>query len=109
MEELVALGVKPGDQDSAAKSIVALKNEPTDGKLAWEKAQIDAETLSQAVEELKKTADLLVAHVRSLDIQVKILNNKIADLNTELHARELSLKRTTAASGNFQCQSTQLT
>jgi hypothetical protein len=41
----------------AAKSIITLKNELADEKLAWEKAQTDTETISWAVEELKKMAD----------------------------------------------------
>jgi hypothetical protein len=35
---------EPGDHDSAAKSITALKNELADEKLAWEKPQTDVET-----------------------------------------------------------------
>jgi hypothetical protein len=34
MEQLVALGVEPGDQDSAAKFNATLKNELADEKLA---------------------------------------------------------------------------
>jgi hypothetical protein len=49
MEQLVALGVKPGDQDLAAKSLTALKSKLAEEKLAREKAQTDAETLSRAV------------------------------------------------------------
>jgi chaperonin cofactor prefoldin len=65
-------------------------------KLAREKAQANTNTLSQAVEELKKTADQLTAHVPSLETQVKNLNDKIAELNVELRARELGLERTIA-------------
>jgi hypothetical protein len=50
MEQLAALGVELEDQDSTAKSLVALNNELAEEKLAWEKAQIDAETLSWVVE-----------------------------------------------------------
>jgi hypothetical protein len=39
---------------------------------------------------------------------VKNLNKKIADLNTELDARELSLEQTTVAKDDFQRQSTWL-
>jgi thiamine pyrophosphokinase len=109
MDQLIALSVEPGDQDSTTKSIAALKNELADEKLAQEKAQTDTETLSRAVEEIKKTADQLVAHVPSLKTQVKNLNDKVANLNTELRARELSLERTTATKYDFQCQSTRLT
>lgn len=36
MEQLATLGVELGDQDSAAKSLTALKNELAEEKLAWE-------------------------------------------------------------------------
>jgi hypothetical protein len=49
----------------AADSIGALKNELADEIQAWEKAQMDAEILSQVVEELKKTVDQLSAYVPS--------------------------------------------
>jgi hypothetical protein len=61
MTQLTALGVKPGNQDSAAKSFAILKNELAEEKAAQEKAQADAETLARAFEELKKTADKLTA------------------------------------------------
>jgi hypothetical protein len=51
MEQLTPLGVEPGEQDSAVKSLVALKNELAEEKLAQEKAQTDADTLSRAIEE----------------------------------------------------------
>jgi hypothetical protein len=34
MEQLAALDIEPGDQDSAAKSLAALKNELAEEKLA---------------------------------------------------------------------------
>jgi hypothetical protein len=61
MAQLVAIGIKPGNHDSATKSFAALKNELTKEKAAREKAQVDVETLAWAVEELKKTADSLIA------------------------------------------------
>jgi hypothetical protein len=51
MEQLTTLGVKPRDQDTTAKSLTALKNELAKEKLAQEKAQTDADTLSRAIEE----------------------------------------------------------
>jgi hypothetical protein len=54
-------------------------------------------------------SDQLTAYVHSLEAQVKSLNGIIADLNTELCARELNLERSTAANDDFQRQSTQLT
>jgi chromosome segregation ATPase len=109
MEQLVALGDEPRDQDSATKSLATLRNELAEEKLALEKAQTDAETLSRVVEELKKMANQCATQVPSLETWVKKLSDKIADLNIKLHARELSLEQTTAAMDDFQCQSTRLT
>jgi septal ring factor EnvC (AmiA/AmiB activator) len=108
-EWLAALVVDPDDQDSATKSITTLKNELAKEKLAQEKAQADADTLSRVVEELKKSVDQLAAQVPSLETQVKNLNDKIAELNIELWARELGLERTTVAKDEFQPQNTRLT
>jgi hypothetical protein len=63
MEQLTALGVEPGDQDLAAKSLAALKIKLAEGKTACEKAQIEVETLTRAVKELKKTAHRLAEQV----------------------------------------------
>jgi TolA-binding protein len=63
----------------------------------------NTETLSQAIEELKKTTDQLSAYVPSLEAQVKNLNGTIVDLHNELHTRELSLERITTAKDDFQC------
>jgi hypothetical protein len=57
VEQLAMLDIKPGDQDSAANSITTLKNELDNEKQAREKAQMDAETLPRAIEELKKMED----------------------------------------------------
>jgi peptidoglycan hydrolase CwlO-like protein len=109
LDQLAALNVEPGDQDSAAKSLANLKNELAKKRLAQEKAQADVESLSRVVEDIKKTADQLVAHIPSLETQVKNLNDKIADLNTVLQTRELILEQTTTTKDDFQCQNTRLT
>jgi hypothetical protein len=57
--QLVALGIESGNQDSDVKSFAALKNELAEAKAAQEKAQADAKTHARAVEEMKKTTDLL--------------------------------------------------
>jgi peptidoglycan hydrolase CwlO-like protein len=109
LDQLAALDVEPGDQDSAAKSLANLKNELAKKRLAQEKAQADVESLSRVVEDIKKIADQLVAHIPSLETQVKNLNDKIADLNTVLQTRELILEQTTTAKDDFQRQNTRLT
>jgi ribosomal protein L11 len=61
MEQLLALGVEPGDENSAAKSLAALKIELVQEKVTRKKAQIEAKTLTRAVDELKETTDQLTA------------------------------------------------
>jgi hypothetical protein len=46
MEQLMALGMVPGDPDSSAKAFAGLRTELVKEKAAWEKAQIDLETLT---------------------------------------------------------------
>jgi septal ring factor EnvC (AmiA/AmiB activator) len=64
--------------------------------------QKDVETLSRAVEELKKTTYQLLTHVPSLESQVKTMNRTVVDITIELRAKELSLERTTTAKDSFQ-------
>jgi uncharacterized protein YpuA (DUF1002 family) len=95
MEQLMALSVEPGDQDSAAKFLAALKSELAAKKATQEKAQADI--LARAIGDLKKKADGLAAQVPFLDEKVNHLDNKVLDRLTEIHAKELSLERTTKA------------
>jgi seryl-tRNA synthetase len=67
VEQLVALDIKLGDQELTADSIAAMKNELANEKQAWERAQTDAEALSQVVEKLKKMIDQLTTYVPSLE------------------------------------------
>jgi hypothetical protein len=55
MEQLKALGVKPGD--SAAKLLAALKTELVEERAAWEKDQGEADTLAWAVEGLGRESE----------------------------------------------------
>jgi hypothetical protein len=109
MAQLAALGVEPGDWGSVAKSIATLENELDEEKVAREKAQANAKTLTWAVEELKKTTHQLTAQVPTLEDQVKHMDNKILNLLTKLWAKELCLQRTTAANDDLPCQGTRLT
>jgi septal ring factor EnvC (AmiA/AmiB activator) len=109
MEQLAALDVKPGDQDSAAKSLSTLKNELAREQLTQEKAQTNTKTLTRAVKEMKKSVDQFAAQILSLETHVKNLNDKIADLKIALCTRELSLEWTNATKDDFQCQTIQLT
>jgi chromosome segregation ATPase len=109
MGQLTSLDVEPGDQDSTAKSLASLKDELVAEKTTCEMAQVEAETLTRVVEELKKTANQFAAQVPSLEEKVKYLDNKIIDLLTELCTRELCLERTTKANDDYKSQNTRLT
>jgi hypothetical protein len=63
----------------AVKFLAALKAELADERAAWEKAQVDAETLAWAVEDLKKMTDKFTAHIPTLEEKVKHLDNRVLD------------------------------
>jgi chromosome segregation ATPase len=109
MEQLLALSVKPGDQDSAAKSLVALKTKLAEEKDAREKVQSENETLAPVVDDLKKSADRFAAQIPDLEEKIKHLNNKVLDELTELHAHELNLEHTTKANSDYKNQTDRLT
>jgi chromosome segregation ATPase len=109
MEHPLALDVDPGDQDLAAESLVALKTKLVEEKSMWEKAQAENETLTCAVDDLKKSPDRFVAQIHDLEEKIKHLNNKVLDGLTELRAQELDLERTTKANEDYKNQSSQLT
>jgi hypothetical protein len=77
MEQHTTLDVEHGDQDSAAMSLAALKAELVEEKTVCEKAQAEAETLTRAIEDLKKTTNQFVVQVSSMEDKVKHLDNKI--------------------------------
>jgi hypothetical protein len=56
-EQLMSLGVIPGDPDLAAKAFTDLKNELDKEKAAREIAQTEVDTLSWAVKDLKISTD----------------------------------------------------
>jgi hypothetical protein len=53
--------------------------------------------------------DQLLAQVTPLETQIGVLNSTIMDVSTELHARSLSLERTSTAMDDFQRQTATLT
>jgi septal ring factor EnvC (AmiA/AmiB activator) len=102
IEQLMALIVEPGDQDSTSKSLTALKSKLLEEKAARGKAQTEAKTLAWAIDDLKKTVDRFTAQVLVYEDKVKHLDNMVLDELTELHAKELNLERTTKANENYK-------
>jgi hypothetical protein len=56
-EQLMALGIVPGDQDLAAKSFADLKAELNKEKATRVTAQTEVDTLTRAAKDLKINAD----------------------------------------------------
>jgi uncharacterized coiled-coil protein SlyX len=75
----MALGIVPGDLDSAAKAFADLKAELEKEKATQEMAQTEVDTLTQAVKDLKIFADKFVAQVPILEEKVKHLESKVID------------------------------
>jgi hypothetical protein len=60
-DQLIALGIVPGDIDSATKAFADLKTELDNEKAVSKAAQIEVDTLSRAVKDLKISADKFTA------------------------------------------------
>jgi hypothetical protein len=86
----MALGIIPGDLDSAAKAFVDLKIELDKEKAARIAAQIKINVLTWAVKGLKISGDKFAARIPSLEDKVKHLENKVVDWLNEVRARELN-------------------
>jgi hypothetical protein len=89
-----------------AKSLAALKTELVEERAAREKAQIEGETLTRAIEELKKMVDRLTTQVSPLEEKMKHLDNKVIGSLIELLAKELNLERTNKAKEYYKSQNT---
>jgi hypothetical protein len=72
-EQLMSLGVIPGDPDLAAKAFTDLKNELDKEKAAREIAQTEVDTLSWAVKDLKISTDKFTIQIPTLEEKVKHL------------------------------------
>jgi chromosome segregation ATPase len=105
----MALGVIPGDLDLAAKAFADLKAELDKEKAARKIAQIEVDTMTQAVKDLRISVDKLDAQIPTLKDKVKHLENKVVDGLNEVRARELCLERTTQVNDDYKKQNAQLT
>jgi uncharacterized coiled-coil protein SlyX len=102
MEQLMPLGVEPGDQNLATKSLAAPKAELVEEKAGREKAQAEVETLAWAVVDLKNSVDKFAAQIPVLEEKVKRLDNKVIDTLNDACAKELSLERVTKANEDYK-------
>jgi predicted nucleic acid-binding Zn-ribbon protein len=74
-DQLMALGIIPGDPDSATKAFADLKTELDKEKANQKTAQIEADTLTQAVKDLKISADKFATQIPTFEDKVKHLEN----------------------------------
>jgi hypothetical protein len=75
-EQLMALGIVPGDQDYAAKAFADLKAELAKERATQETAWIEVDTLTWAVEGTKITADKFAVQILALEERSSILKTR---------------------------------
>jgi hypothetical protein len=80
------LGIVPGDPDSAAKAFADLKTKPDQEEFDKITAQIKIDVLTQAIKDLKISADRFATQVPTLKDKVKNLENKVVDGLNEVRA-----------------------
>jgi hypothetical protein len=97
----------PGDPD-LAKGFIDLKIELDQEKAAWITTQIKIDVLTQAVKDLKISADRFAARFPTLEDKVKHLEDKVVDGLNEVWALELCLERTTRANDDYKKKNAQL-
>jgi hypothetical protein len=105
----MALGIVPGDSDSAAKAIIDLKIELHKEKAALIIAQIKIDVLTRVVKDLKISADRFATRIPTLKDKVKHLEDKVVDGLNEVRARELCIECTTQANDDYKKQNAHLT
>jgi hypothetical protein len=98
----MALGIIPGGPDSAAKAFIDLKTELDKEMAARIIGQIEIDVLTQAVKDLKISADRFATQVPTPEDKVKHLKNKVVDGLIEVRAQELWLERTTRANDDYK-------
>jgi hypothetical protein len=91
----VALGIIPGDLDSAAKAFADLKADLDEEKTAQFAVQVEVYLLTRVVRDLKISTDRFANQIPTLEDKVKHLENKVVDGLNQVRARELCLERTT--------------
>jgi hypothetical protein len=102
MEQLTTLDIESGDNESTGRYLASLKSELMEEKATRKKAEAKVETLVWAISDLRITTDKFAA-------QVPALEEKVLDGLKELHAKELSLERTTKAIEDYKSQNARLT
>jgi archaellum component FlaC len=89
MDQLMALGIVPGDPDSVTKAFADLKTELDNEKAARKEAQFEVDTLARAVKDMKILADNFAAQIPTFEDKVKYLEDKVVDGINEVKTWEL--------------------
>jgi chromosome segregation ATPase len=105
----MALGIVPGDSDSATKAFDNLKAKLDKERAARITGQVEIDVLTWAVKDLKIYANRFVAQIPTLEDKVKHLKNKVVDGLNEVRAWEVCLERTTRANKDYKKQDAQRT
>jgi hypothetical protein len=94
----MALGIIPGDPDSATKAFADLKTELDNEKAARKATQIEADMLAQAVKDLKILANKFATQILTLEDKVEYLKTwwwtSLMKLGPENSAWSALLKQT---------------
>jgi hypothetical protein len=98
-DQLMVPSIIPGD----------LKIELDKEKPTRKAAQIEVDTLAQAVKDLKISAHKFAAQIPTLEDKVKHLENMVVDGLNEGSTQELCLECTTRANDDYREQNAQLT
>jgi peptidoglycan hydrolase CwlO-like protein len=109
MDQLMALGIVPGDSDSTTKAFADMKTKLDNEKAAQKVAQNEVDMLSRAIIDLKILTNKFTAQIPTLEDKVKYLENKVVDGLNEVRAREVCLERTTRANDDYKKPNAQLT
>jgi predicted nucleic acid-binding Zn-ribbon protein len=97
----MALGIVPGELDSAIKSVANLKTELDKEKAARKATQIEVDTLTRVVKDLKISTDKFAAQIPTLEDKVKHLENKVVDGLNKVKS-PFYFEHTTRANDNYK-------
>jgi chromosome segregation ATPase len=98
----MALGVVPGDLDSATKAFANLKAKLDKERATRITGQVKIDVLTRAVKDLKISTDRFAAQIPTLEDKIKHLENKVLDGPDEVKAWELYLEHTTRAKEDYK-------
>jgi chromosome segregation ATPase len=104
----MALSIITGAPNSATNDFADLKVDLDKEKATRLAYQIEVDVLTQAVRDLKISADKFASQILRLEGKVKHLENKVVDEINEVRAQELFMECTTRANNDYQKQIAQL-